>query len=111
MNIELISDLSKRLTIHRPDLIEKDIIIHQLLYDLSENGKFEKSFVFKGGTFLIKHYLGYKRFSEDIDFTWIEQKVFERKSQKQIRDYLSKIIDSIGRTFEEIANKRLFVFK
>jgi Domain of unknown function (DUF1814). len=45
----------------------------------------------------------YFRFSEDIDFTWKNQSVFESKSQKEVRRYLSTVIDSIGELFEEIA--------
>ena len=97
--------------IERTDMIEKDLILHQILFDLSKNGFFSENFIFKGGTCLIKHYLGYYRFSEDIDFTWKDQTVFEGKSQKEIRRYLSKIIDDIGELFEEISAKRGFEFR
>jgi predicted nucleotidyltransferase component of viral defense system len=33
----------------------------------------EKNFLFKGGTCLMKNYLGYFRFSEDVDFAWKDQ--------------------------------------
>ncbi|HEC81139.1 MAG TPA: nucleotidyl transferase AbiEii/AbiGii toxin family protein, partial [Thermoplasmatales archaeon] len=55
----------------------------------------------KGGTCLIKSYLGYYRFSEDIDFTWKNQNVFKEMSQKQIRRYLSEVIGQIGETLEK----------
>ena len=50
-------------------LIEKDLFLHLLLYELSKDRFFKENLVFKGGTCLIKCYLGYYRFSEDLDFT------------------------------------------
>lgn len=97
--------------IERPEMIEKDLIIHQMLGDLSKTKFFSENFIFKGGTCLIKNYLGYYRFSEDIDFTWKNQKIFKDKSQKQIRRYLSEVIDGIGEIFEKISSKRGLLFK
>jgi predicted nucleotidyltransferase component of viral defense system len=70
--------------------------------------------LFKGGTCLIKGFLGYYRFSEDIDFTYKEQSDFEGLSGKKVRDELSTIIDKLGVLFEEIAeleNPSLSVIK
>lgn len=83
------------------DLLEKDFVLHDLLLKLSENEFFTDNFLFKGGTCLIKTYLGYYRFSEDIDFTWRDQDVFRGKSQKEIRRHLSGIIDNIGKYLEK----------
>lgn len=108
---DFINEVSRVLKIERRDLVEKDFILHQLLLDLSKDEFFHKNFLFKGGTCLIKCYLGYFRFSEDIDFTWNDQSVFKDMSQKEIRRYLSGAIDDIGDTFEKIAEKRGFDFK
>lgn len=105
------SEFSRIQGVKRIDLIEKDLILHQLLLDLSMNKFFSENFLFKGGTCLIKNYLGYFRFSEDIDFTWKNQEIFEGKSQTEIRRHLSKIIDEVGAVFEEIAEKRNLEFK
>ena len=51
------------------------------------------------------------RFSEDIDFTWKDQSVYEGKSQTKIRGLLSETIDKIGSIFEGIAKKRVLDFK
>jgi predicted nucleotidyltransferase component of viral defense system len=101
-----IEEIGNLLKIPRKDLIEKDIILHKLLLFLHENDFFHNNFLFKGGTCLIKSYLGYYRFSEDIDFTWRNQSIFEKKSQKEIRKYLSGIIDEVGHIFENI-NKEI----
>jgi len=111
MRRDFVNEVGRIQRIRRTDLVEKDLILHQMLLDLSKNRFFSENFVFKGGTCLIKCYLGYFRFSEDIDFTWKQQEVFEGKSQKEIRRYLSNVIDTLGGVFEEIAAKRGLDFK
>lgn len=111
MRKAIVDEVSNVLKIKRKDMIEKDIILHEMLTDLSKDSFFSKNFIFKGGTCLVKSYLGYFRFSEDIDFTWKNQKVFRGKSQKQIRSYLSGIIDKTGNVFEKISKKRNLDFK
>jgi len=111
MRKDFVNEVARVQRVKRTDLIEKDLILHQVLVDLSKNQFFRENFVFKGGTCLAKCYLGYFRFSEDIDFTWKNQSVFEGKSQKEIRKYLSRVIDCIGKVFEEIAKKRELDFK
>ncbi len=111
MRIDFVNEVARILDIKRKDLIEKDLILHQILVDLSTDRFFAPNFLFKGGTCLIKCYFGYLRFSEDIDFTWKDQSVFNDMSQKKIRAYLSKVIDNTGSVFEEIAKKRGLDFK
>ena len=76
---KLIDYISSELKISNKALLEKDIILHNILCILEEDDFFRKNFVFKGGTCLTKCYLGYYRFSEDLDFTWTDQKLFEAK--------------------------------
>ena len=111
MNLRFINDVSAKIKTSRSDMVEKDILLHQILTDLSKDKFFSKNFLFKGGTCLIKHHLGYLRFSEDIDFTWKDQSRFEGKSVKAIRRDLSIIISDIGKIFESIAQKKGFDFK
>ncbi len=92
-------------------MVEKDILLHQVLTDLSMDRSFANNMLFKGGTCLIKHYLGYFRFSEDMDFTWKDQSRFEGKTAGKIRSDLSTLIDEAGKTFESIATKRGLDFK
>lgn len=94
----------------RLDLIEKDIMLHNILLTLSKDEFFSESFLFKGGTCLIKSYLGYFRFSEDIDFTWQNQKTFDGMSQSGIRKHLSDVIDKTGKVFEEIGKNQKLEF-
>ncbi len=106
MRKDFVNEVARTQNVKRADLIEKDLILHQILTDLSKNKFFHDNFAFKGGTCLAKCYLDYFRFSEDIDFTWKNQSVFEGKSQKEVRRYLSSVINSIGEIFEEIAKAR-----
>jgi len=108
---DFVNEVGRLQKIRRTDMIEKDLLLHQMLLDLSNNEFFSSNFLFKGGTCLIKCYLGYFRFSEDIDFTWKDQRVFEGKSQKEIRSYLSGVIDALGEVFEKIVTKRGLDFK
>jgi len=108
---DFVNEVARVLNIKRTDLIEKDLILHQILTDLSQNKFFADNFLFKGGTCLIKCYFGYVRFSEDIDFTWKDQTAFNEMSGKKIRSQLSKIIDTAGGVFEAIAEKRGLDFK
>ncbi|MGD0645310.1 MAG: nucleotidyl transferase AbiEii/AbiGii toxin family protein [Candidatus Bathyarchaeia archaeon] len=111
MRKDFVNEVAKTQNIKRADLIEKDLILHQVLFDLSKNKFFHDNFAFKGGTCLAKCYLDYFRFSEDIDFTWKSQSAFDGKSQKGVRRYLSTVIDSIGKIFESIAKTRDLDFR
>lgn len=111
MRKDFVAVVAKQNAIEQTDMLEKYLILHQVLTDLSQNEFFSKNFVFKGGTCLTKCYLSYYRFSEDIDFTWKDQTVFKDKSQTQIRRTLSQTIDETGAIFEKIASKRGLDFK
>ena len=111
MSEELIEELAKRFNVTRKDLIEKDIILHKILTHLSNNAYFLENYLFKGGTCLVKAFLGCVRFSEDLDFTWTKQKVYEGKSGSQIEKYISNEIDTLGKLFVDIASKYGLDFK
>ena len=111
MRKNFVNEISKTLKIRRKEILEKDILLHQLLLDLSEDEVFSRNFLLKGGTCLIKHYLGYFRFSEDLDLIWRNQNVFEGLSQKKIRAMLSKKINRLGASLERIASKRNLDFR
>jgi predicted nucleotidyltransferase component of viral defense system len=81
---DFVNEVAKILDIKRKDLIEKDLILHQILFDLSGDRFFAANALFKGGTCLIKSYFGYLRFSEDIDFTWIPASTITNSSKINI---------------------------
>jgi len=98
MRRDLVNETSRLLGIKNKEMIEKDAIIHKILHDLSKDRFFSGSFVFKGGTCLVKSHLGYFRFYEYMDFTWRDQDVFAKKSQKRIRSHLAGVIARTGRS-------------
>src|SRR3989344_8210763 len=110
-NKELTDFISKRLNIARRDLIEKDIIISKFLFHLVQDKTFSQSYAFKGGTCLTKCYLGYYRFSEDMDFTYLNQKEFSGKANKKLRELMSMKIEELGKLIDVIAKKLDLDFK
>ena len=49
MRKDFVNQVARTQSIKRADLIEKDLILHQLLFDLSKNKFFHDNFAFKGG--------------------------------------------------------------
>lgn len=112
MNIEKLAGyLSGRTKMQNVDLLAKDAYLQGLLIELSGDDHFRKSFVFKGGTCLTKAYFGYYRFSEDLDFSWIDQKRWEKKTGKEIRRLLSKEIDGVMEVISKASEKLGLDFK
>ena len=111
INKELTDFISKKLNIARRDLIEKDVALSQILFYLMQNKDFSKNYAFKGGTCLIKCYLGYYRFSEDLDFTYLNQKEFDGMSKKKIRELISEKIGKLGEIIGIIAKRLDLDFK
>jgi len=81
------------------EMIKKDLAISYILYEMSEHIKQNKDspfskLIFKGGTLLSKTFLEYHRFSEDLDFTFSDNKKLNKltKSQKKksIKKYIKK---------------------
>ena len=70
---EFIQFVVEKTGFSRPLLVEKDILLHFLLYRLSRDKEFKKGYLFKGGSCLVKCYFGYYRFSVDLDFTYLHQ--------------------------------------
>lgn len=111
ISLDFLTHLSSTLKIERMEMIERDVILHQILTDLSNDKFFSGNFLFKGGTCLMKYHLGYFRFSEDIDFTWKDQSRFKDKTAKEVRKELSPIIERVGRILEQISSTRGLDFK
>jgi len=107
---DLIVYLANTLNIKNQVLLEKDVLLHRILLRLMKTS-FKENYAFKGGTCLTKCYLGYYRFSEDLDFTFIHQKEFEGLSQKAIRKILSKKINIVLEQIVSITKGLGFDFK
>ncbi len=67
--------------------IEKDYVLSWVLFAISQNKTLDDALVFKGGTVLKKAYFSAYRFSEDLDFTLIDESV----SNEQILNEFNKL--------------------
>ena len=111
IDIKFINYISDKLGIARKDLIEKEILLQMLLNELVKNKDFKDNFAFKGGTCLLKICFGYFRFSEDLDFTYLNQKEFAGLSKKKLRASMSEKINELGKTIQPIAKQFNLDFK
>jgi len=71
--------------------IEKDYVLSWLLFAISKNKILHKALVFKGGTVLKKAYFEDYRFSEDLDFTLINETI----SNEQILQEFNKVFEFV----------------
>ena len=71
--------------------IEKDYVLSWLLFAISKNEILYNSLIFKGGTVLKKAYFENYRFSEDLDFTLIDENV----SNEQMMQEFNNLFDFI----------------
>src|SRR3954471_18661086 len=80
-----------------PDVVEKDYVLGWLLAAIGADPVLGRTFVFKGGTCLKKCYFETYRFSEDLDYTLIDDKHLDEKFLvdcfKQIANW---IYDAVG---------------
>jgi len=111
INNKFIDYLAEKSGIKNKGLLEKDFILHSLLVGFAKDKYFIKNFAFKGGTCLIKCYLGYFRFSEDLDFTYVNQNAFKNKSEKEIRRFLSSEINKLLEIIVDISKAHDLDFK
>ncbi len=71
--------------------IEKDYILSWILQGIAFHNELSKTIVFKGGTVLKKVYFEDYRFSEDLDFTLLNESI----SNQQIFDYFNETFEYV----------------
>lgn len=82
----------------RDQQIEKDYILSWLLQGIAQHKRLSKTIVFKGGTVLKKVYFENYRFSEDLDFTLLENDASTSSAQvsnEQIFEWFSEVFEYI----------------
>lgn len=67
--------------------IEKDYVLTWTLYGISQHPVLSNALVFKGGTVLKKCYLEDYRFSEDLDFTLVDESL----THQQLKTHLDEV--------------------
>jgi len=75
----------------RDQQIEKDYILSWILQGIAQHEQLSKSIVLKGGTVLKKVYFEDYRFSEDLDFTLLDNDL----GNEQIFEWFSEVFESI----------------
>jgi len=74
----------KKTGIEKPLLVKRDVILHAILRELYGEERFHGRYLFKGGTCLVKCYLGYYRFSVDLDFTFPLRNRLSRSERRKL---------------------------
>lgn len=75
----------------RDQQIEKDYVLSWILQGIAMHKALFKIIVFKGGTVLKKAYFKDYRFSEDLDFTLLDDNI----SNQQIFEYFSEVFEYV----------------
>lgn len=89
----------------RFDIVEKDFCIGWLLKGVAEEPLFKKYLIFKGGTALKKCYFREHRFSEDLDFTALNE-LSREKLDSTFSDLCKRVSNESGCEFQLISLKQ-----
>ena len=92
-------------SVKRNDIAEKDYHLHRILYNLSQESYFKDNLAFKGGTSLIKAYLPYFRFSEDLDFTWRNKEIWDGETKTQCGNKCSAEITKLSDAIKIVSDE------
>ena len=89
--------------IEKPLLVKRDVLLHAILRELYGEEKFHGRYLFKGGTCLVKCYLGYYRFSVDLDFTFpLRRRLSRSERRKLISSEVRWLSEKLSYTAEEL---------
>jgi predicted nucleotidyltransferase component of viral defense system len=88
----------------RDHQIEKDYILSWILKGVSQHEQLSKAIVFKGGTVLKKIYFADYRFSEDLDFTLLDNAITNEQIFIWFKETFEYTLDEANITFEIIDN-------
>nr|WP_240912126.1 nucleotidyl transferase AbiEii/AbiGii toxin family protein [Thermococcus sp. M39] len=101
---EFVEFVVEKSNIRNSSLVKRDILIHRILKDIFSSS-LRDSYLFKGGSCLVKCYLGYYRFSVDLDFTWRDQSTWKNLGKKRLRKELLKETGKFGSVLELTAKE------
>ncbi|WP_373519534.1 nucleotidyl transferase AbiEii/AbiGii toxin family protein [Pricia sp.] len=86
----------------RDQQIEKDYMLSWILQGVSQHNKLSKALVFKGGTVLKKVYFADYRFSEDLDFTLLNDEITNEEIFKWFSEAFEYILEEANIPLEII---------
>ncbi|MEM3448263.1 MAG: nucleotidyl transferase AbiEii/AbiGii toxin family protein [Candidatus Bathyarchaeia archaeon] len=107
---EFVSFVAEKSGVKDTSLIELDIILHRILKEFCSSPTSTK-YLFKGGSCLTKCYLGYYRFSVDLDFTWKNQETWTGLGEKELRRELLDEIKVLASFLEKVSEETGLRFK
>jgi predicted nucleotidyltransferase component of viral defense system len=81
-------------------VIEKDFVITWVLFGISKHEMLRKILAFKGGTVLKKNYFEDYRYSEDLDFTLMDDKLSNEEILQAFAECLEYVSDESGLTLQ-----------
>lgn len=88
----------------RDQQIEKDYILSWTLQGIAQHKMLSKTIVFKGGTELKKVYFEDYRFSEDLDFTYLDNEILNEQILEWFSEVFEYIQDEVNIPLEVIDN-------
>ena len=77
----------------REDVVEKDYVLGWVLWGIGTDPQLNRTWVFKGGTCLKKCYIETYRFSEDLDFTVLDDGPIESNG---VLEAISRVLDRVN---------------
>ena len=99
------SEIKKNLKINiSEDIIKKDLLLTLILAEFEKNN-LGKELIFKGGTLLSRNYLGYHRFSEDLDFVYKDSNKLRKMKRSAREKTIKKFIDNFCPILKSICNE------
>lgn len=107
---EFVGFVTRKSGLQKGSLIEKDILLHRVLTEIFSSRLFN-SYLFKGGSCLVKCYLGYYRFSIDLDLTWANQRAWEDLGKNKLRPELINETKYFGSFLELVARNMKMDFR
>ncbi len=89
------ADINERVRLWglREDVVEKDFVLGWVLWGIGTDPQLSQTWVFKGGTCLKKCYIETYRFSEDLDFTVVEEGPIE---PSEVVDAVTNMLDRVN---------------
>ena len=88
----------------RDQQIEKDYMLSWILHGVAQHEQLSKTIVFKGGTVLKKIYFEDYRFSEDLDFTLLNNDITNEQIFKWFKETFEYILEEANIRLEIIDN-------
>ena len=88
----------------RDQQIEKDYILSWILQGIAQHVQLSKAIVFKGGTVLKKIYFDDYRFSEDLDFTLLNNEIKNEQIFAWFKETFENVLEEANIRLEVIDN-------